>query len=410
EHGRALADLPLPPRLAHMVVEGAAAGAAGQAGRVAALLTERGLGGNDTDLRTRLERLERDGSAKARDAKALAKRWADSAVRHAKTVRAHGADPGLLLAEAYPERIAKARGKPGEYLLASGRGVFLEPTDALAREPWLAVGELGGGESRDRVLLAAPLDEEALLDAFADRLEVEERIEPDPRGKIRARELRRLGRIVVDERLIDDPDPALIAAALMNEVERKGLSVLPWSERSGSLRERAAFLRGYDPAWPDLSDDALLERREDWLAPLLMGRTSLKQVDAGALSEALIGLIPWELQRRLDADAPERFEAPTGSRLKIDYGAEGGPRIEVRVQELFGLTVHPTLAGGRAPLTLALTSPAHRPVQVTKDLPGFWKGSWADVRSDMRGRYPKHPWPEDPTTAPPTTRAKPRGT
>ncbi|MBC6980668.1 ATP-dependent helicase HrpB [Caulobacter sp. 17J80-11] len=410
EHGRALADLPLPPRLAHMVVEGAAAGAAGQAGRVAALLTERGLGGADTDLRTRLERLERDGSAKARDAKALARRWADSAVRHAKTVRAHDADPGLLLAEAYPERIARARGKPGEYLLASGRGVFLDPSDALAREPWLAVGELGGGESRDRVLLAAPLDEAALLDAFADRLEVEERIEPDPRGKIRARELRRLGRIVVGERLIDDPDPALIAAALMNEVERKGLSVLPWSERSASLRERAAFLRGYDPSWPDLSDEALLDRREDWLAPLLMGRTSLKQVDAGALSEALIGLIPWELQRRLDADAPERFEAPTGSRLKIDYGAEGGPRVEVRVQELFGLTVHPTLAGGRAPLTLALTSPAHRPVQVTKDLPGFWKGSWADVRSDMRGRYPKHPWPEDPTTAPPTTRAKPRGT
>ncbi len=170
------------------------------------------------------------------------------------------------------------------------------------------------------------------------------------------------------------------------------------------------FLGGYDEAWPDLSDTALLVSLEDWLAPLLGGKSSLDGIGDGALEQALAAMIPWELSRRLDAEAPERFEAPTGSRVTIDYAAEGGPRVEVRVQELFGLASHPTVAKGREPLTLALLSPARRPVQVTRDLPGFWKGSWAAVRSEMRGRYPRHPWPENPLEAPPTTRAKPRGT
>jgi ATP-dependent helicase HrpB len=413
-HGRALADLPLPPRLAHMVIAGARRGAGQAASRIAALLTERGLGGTDVDLRTRLERFERDGQPRARDAKGLARRWAETATRHAgklgdgsKTLEP-GADPGLLLAEAYPERIAKARGKPGEFLTAAGRGVFVEPTDALARETWLAVGELGGGASRDRVLLAAPLDEVELLAAFADRLTVEDRVEPDAKGRVRARRLKRLGKIVVEERLIEDAPAELLAGALRAELDRRGLSALPWGERSESLRARLAFLHAQDPAWPDVSDEALTAQAEAWLDPLLAGRSSLAAIGDAALAEALTSLIPWNLQRRLDVEAPERFEAPTGSRLRIDYAAEGGPRVEVRVQELFGLAVHPTV--GRAPLTLALLSPAHRPVQVTKDLPGFWRGSWAAVRSEMRGRYPRHAWPEDPARAAPTTRAKPRGT
>jgi ATP-dependent helicase HrpB len=410
DHGRALADLPLAPRLAHMVVEAAAAGQAERGARIAALLSERGLGGTDIDLRHRLERLERDRSPKSRDALALAARWAQAAQRHAKTVRAHDADPGLLLAEAYPERIAQARGKPGEFRLASGRGVFLDPTEALARERWLAVGELGGGEARDRVLLAAALDEAALLDAFADRIESEDRIAPDARGKVQATRVRRIGALVIDERRLDTVSPEMIAGALLDGVRRDGLSALAWGERSEALRARVGFLRGFDPAWPDLSDAALVETLDDWLAPLLIGRTALKQIADAALESALADLIPWDLRRRLDQEAPERFEAPTGSRFRIDYAAEGGPRVEARVQELFGLASHPTVAGGRAPLTLALLSPAHRPVQVTKDLPGFWKGSWAAVRSEMRGRYPRHVWPEDPATATPTTRAKPRGT
>lgn len=409
-HGAALADLPLPPRLAHMVLAGAGRGQGQAAAHVAALLTERGLGGAEVDLRLRLERFARDGDPRARDAKGLARRWAETAARHAGRTEPTEADPGLLLAEAYPERIAKARGKPGEFLTVAGRGVFLEPTDALARETWLAVGELGGGASRDRVLLAAPLDEAALLGAFADRLTVEDRIEPDARGRVRARRLKRLGKIVVEERLIEDVAPEMLAGALRAEIERRGLAALPWGERSEALRARLAFLHALDPVWPDMTEAGLLERAAEWLDPLLTGKSSLSAISDGALAEALAGLVPWELQRRLEVEAPERFEAPTGSRPRIDYAAEGGPRVELRVQELFGLATHPSVAGGRVPLTLALLSPAHRPVQVTKDLPGFWRGSWSAVRSEMRGRYPRHAWPEDPASAAPTTRAKPRGT
>ena len=407
-HGKALAALPLPPRLAHMLLAGAARGGADMAARIAAILTERGLGGTDADLRHRLDGFARDRSPRARDARALAERWARDASRLA-TPAEGPAEPGLLLAEAYPERIARARGKPGEFLLASGRGTYVDPTDALARERWLAVGELGGGEARDRVLLAAPLDEAELLAEFADRLETEDRIEPDARGKVKARRIRRLGRIVVEERMLEDAPPALVERALLDEARRRGVAALAWGERSQGLRARVGFLRSLDPAWPDLSDEGLQARLEDWLAPLLHGRTALSQLGDGQLAQAMEGLVPWELRRRLDAEAPERFEAPTGSRLRIDYAAEGGPRVEVRVQELFGLGAHPTV-GGRTPLTLALLSPAHRPVQTTRDLPAFWRGSWADVRKDMRGRYPKHPWPENPLEAPPTTRAKPRGT
>ena len=410
DHGRALASIALPPRLAHMVVEAAAGGDADLGARVAAVLSERGLGGNDVDLRTRLDQLERERSPKARDALTLAARWAETAQRHAKTVRAHPIDAGLLLAEAYPERVAKARGKPGEFRLASGRGAYVEATDALARETWLAVGELGGGAARDRILVAAPLDEAALADAFADRIEIEERIETDARGKVRAVRLKRLGELVLEERALADAPASLIEKTLLDDIRSSGLDRLGWGDRSQGLRARVAFMRSLDTAWPDLSDEALVENLDAWLAPRLSGHASLAKINDVALEQALLDLIPWDLRRRLDAEAPERFEAPTGSRLLIDYAAEGGPRVDVRVQELFGLATHPTVGGGRAPLTLALLSPGHKPVQLTKDLPRFWQGSWADVRRDMRGRYPKHPWPEDPAAAAPTRRAKPRGT
>ena len=408
-HGAALARLPLPPRLAHMILEGAAAGAAWRAARIAAVLSDRGLGGNGVDLSDRLERFDRDRSQRVRDARSLAERWARLSGKGEGTDGQ--IDDGVLLARAFPERIARARGKPGEYRLASGRGVFMEPHEALAKEPWLAVGELGGGGARDRILLAAALDEAALLTAFADQIETEDRIETGADGKVRAKRLRRLGEIVIDERLIDRPDPALVARALLHQVRAQGLDALPWGEAAAGLRARVGFLRGLGGGdWPDLSDVALAETLDDWLAPLLAGRSALGQISASDLHQAVRDMIPWDLQRDLDAQAPPRFTAPTGSTVEIDYAAEGGPRVEVRVQELFGLAQHPTVAGGRVPLTLALLSPARRPVQVTKDLPGFWKGSWAAVRADMRGRYPRHPWPENPLEAAPTTRAKPRGT
>ncbi len=408
DHGKALAELPLPPRLAHMVLKGAAAGDARRAARIAALITERALGGTDVDLRHRLEQLERDKGNRAADARTLADRWAKQAGRQAEA--GEPLDAGLLLAEAYPDRIAKARGALGEFQLATGRGAYLDPADALAREKWLAVGDLGGGAVRDRILLAAPLEEEALLAAFADRLKTEEVLAPDPRGRLKARRITRLDKLLVEERLIDSPDPAMIGRTLLNQA-RGDLDLLPWGHASRRLRARAAFLRGAGQGdAPDLSDEALAADLEAWLAPLLMGRGSLADIPASALHEALRGLMDWPQMHALDQLAPESWVTPAGTGAAIDYEAEGGPAVEMRVQELFGLDQHPTIAGGRVPLTLVMMSPARRPIQVTKDLPGFWRGSWKAVRSDLRGRYPKHPWPEDPLQAPPTARAKPRGT
>ena len=400
-HGRRMTRLPLPPRLAHMVAVAGDAGDAALGARIAAVLSEPGLGGNDLDLRDRLRGLERDRSPRARDAVRLSERWA----RAAGGGQGGEADVGTLLAEAFPERVAKARGKPGEVLLASGRGAFLDPAEALAREPWLAVAELGGGDARDRIRLAVPVDPAAL----DHRIEVEERLVREPSGRMTLKRIRRIGAIVVDERIVGTPDRAAITAALRDEVERGGLAGLRWGERVSGLRARLAFVAGLEDGWPDVSDEALNATRESWLWPLLETVQGLEKIDDAALEAGLQSLIPWDRQRALDTLAPPRLATPLGS-AAIDYAAEGGPRVDIRVQELFGTTVHPTVGGGRVPLTLALLSPARRPVQVTKDLPGFWAGSWAAVRSEMRGRYPRHPWPEDPTKAEATSRAKPRGT
>jgi ATP-dependent helicase HrpB len=402
-HGRALSDMPLPPRLAHMVLKAAASGQALRAAKIAAIVSEAGLGGRDADLRHRLETLDRDRSPRGRDGRALAERWVALA-------GPPGSDEplsdGLLLAFAYPERIAKARGGQGEFQLVTGRGAFVEPTDALAREAWLAVAELGGGERRDRILLAAPLDP-GELEAFAGQFEIEERLEASGGGRLRAKRITRLGRLTIREALDEDPDPALVARALADQVRREGLGALPWGAAAAGLRERVAFLRRGDPAWPDLSDEALAAGVDDWLTPRLVGLRSLRELKPEALDAALRSLVPWELQRRLETEAPARWTAPTGNSFAIDYGAAAGPRVDVRVQEVFGLSEHPTVGG--VPLTLSLLSPAHRPIQTTQDLPGFWTGSWRDVRGEMRGRYPKHVWPEDPSAAEPTARAKPRG-
>ncbi|MES2860535.1 MAG: ATP-dependent helicase HrpB [Pseudomonadota bacterium] len=402
DHGRRLSRIPLPPRLAHMVSVAADAGDARSGARIAAVLSEPGLGGHDIDLRERLRGFDRDRTPRAQDARKLVERWAKAAGGEKVSGEI---DVGSLLAEAFPERVAKARGKPGEVLLASGRGAFLEATDALAREPWLAVGDLGGGDARDRIRLAAPLDPAS----FAARLTIEDRLVREPSGRRVMRRIRRVGAIVFDEKITGAPDRSAITKALREEVETGGLSLLHWGERGGSARARLAFLRELSIDWPDVSDLALMERREDWLWPLLETVQDLSQIKDDALAQALDGLVPWDRRSLMDELAPLRLTTPLGS-AAIDYAAEGGPRVDIRVQELFGVTVHPAVGGGRVPLTLALLSPARRPIQMTKDLPGFWRGSWKDVRSDMRGRYPRHPWPENPAEAPPTNRVKPRGT
>lgn len=413
-HGRRMADLPMSPRLAHMVAVAADRGDALTGARIATILGEPGLGGTSTDLRDRLEALDRDRSPRARDALKLAERWARLAEatfplkQRGAVHRAVGGetvDPGLLVVEAFPERVARARGKPGEVRLASGRGAFLEPTDALARSPWLAVAELSGGVSGDRIRLACPVD----IEVLGHRMVEEERMVRTPSGRMEVRRLKRIGELVVEEVSLGAPDKGRIADLLKGEVEREGLKGLRWGERASALRARLAFLRGLDDGWPDVSDEGLLGAREVWLWPLLAGVQGLEGIADGALEQGLRALVPWDRQRDLDRLAPARLETPLGS-AAIDYAAAGGPRVDIRVQELFGVKTHPTVADGRVPLTLALLSPARRPVQVTKDLPGFWTGSWAAVRAEMRGRYPRHPWPDDPANAAPTSRAKPRGT
>lgn len=398
DHGRRLAAIPLGPRLAHLVATASDAGDAVGGARLAAILSEPGLGGASTDVAERLSQLVRDGSARARDALKLADRWA----RAAGGGTGGRADPGALIAAAFPERIARARGKPGEVLLASGRGAFLDPTDRLAREPWLAVADLSGGDAGDRIRLAAPLDPAVI----ADRAETEDRLTRTPGGRLELRRVSRIGALVLEKRALGAPDRAQITRALRDEVDRRGLKDVRFGERAGGLRARLAFLHGWDADWPDVSDAALFEARESWLWPLLETVQAVDAVSDAALEQGLRALIPWDKARELDRLAPARLETPLGS-AGIDYAAEGGPRVDIRVQELFGVTTHPTVAG--VPLTLALLSPARRPIQLTKDLPGFWKGSWKDVRAEMRGRYPKHPWPEDPASAAATTRAKPRG-
>jgi ATP-dependent helicase HrpB len=411
KQGRALARLPLPPRLAHMVLAAAAAGEGALAADLAVVLTERGLGGNDVDLRHRLRSLRADRSARAQDARKLAESW--------RRIAGGANDPGdpdragAVLARAYPDRIAKNRdGRSGEFLLANGRGVALDPADALAREPFLAVAEIAGAAPRARILQAAPLDERDLEGEFAAHIVTEDAVRFDAAsGSVRARRVRRLGKLLLADDPLGDVDPSAVATALVEGIRARGIDALPWTQALRQLRTRVAFLRDAEGAeWPDLSDAALAETLDQWLAPFLSGKRALADIGADDLGNALQALLPYALRRRLEDEAPTHFEAPTGSRLPIDYGAEGGPQIAVRVQELFGLSAHPAIAGGRVRLTLALLSPAHRPVQVTRDLPGFWAGSYQAVKTEMRGRYPRHPWPDDPRAAPPTRRAKPRGT
>jgi ATP-dependent helicase HrpB len=403
--GQALGRLPLPPRLAGMVLAGAAAGSGRRAALLAATLAEGPSGGRETDIARRAEAVERDRSPRGRALMAMVERWARLAEVAGGAGR--GVDDGVLLAAAFPDRIARARGAPGAYQLSGGRGAVLDPADPLARHEWLAVADLAGGGARDRITMAAPLDIDTLRAASPDLFVVEQRLITTASGARRAQRVVRLGELDVEAR--EAPaDPALISRSLLEEVRRGGLGLLSWGPASQSLRERLAFLRAGDPAWPDLSDEALMSDLDAWLAPMLDGRASLREIADPGLERALRGLVPWPLLARLDVEAPPRWSAPTGNAHAIDYGAEGGPRVRVRVQELFGLTSHPAIAGG-VPLALALLSPAHREIQVTRDLPRFWAGSWSEVRKEMRGRYPRHPWPEDPAHAPPTARAKPRG-
>jgi ATP-dependent helicase HrpB len=414
--GKSLRALALPPRLARMIVDSHRLGAGEAAAEIAAVLTERGLGGDSVDLDFRLDQFRRDRSQRASSARSLAQRWA-SQVAATEGPPTEDASPstGLMLAFAFPDRVARNRGN-GSFVLANGRGAAVDQTSALARAPYIAVAELTGTAAQGRILLAAPITQAEIELHFADQIETADETSFD-RGAmaLRARRRKTLHAITLSEAPLALQPAAETALVLAAGLIAAGLDKLPWSKPAKQWRDRVMFLRKAEAetephCWPDLSDDALAAQREGWLVPVLYDKISLKELSSGDLSDALMTLLPWELRARLEREAPTHFEAPTGTQLAIDYEAEQGPTIAVRLQELFGLNTHPSIAKGAVPLVLELLSPAHRPVQVTRDLPGFWRGSYAAVRSDLRGRYPRHPWPEDPASAMPTRRVKPRGT
>ncbi len=410
--GEAMRSLALPARLAHMVAEAGKRGEALRAAELAVLLTERGLGGNETDLDTRMSRFRNDRSDRALRAKGLAKRLAANVPDKGE---AAGSSPnsnvGRILIDAYPDRIAKARGATGQFLLANGRGGEVDPALSLSRASWLVVADMSGKAGRARVLSAAEVSESEIRNALGSRIESGRQVIYDAeKNALRAREAVRIGAIALSEKPLAAPSGVSADEGVIAAVREHGLQILPWGKEAEILRRRLGWLyRGLGDPWPSMDDDNLVERLDDWLLPFLIGEAQLDRIPAHVLKNGLMSLVPFDLQRLVDQLAPTHFEVPTGSNIPIRYDTEE-PVLAVRVQELFGLGIHPAIANGKVPLLLELLSPAHRPIQITRDLPGFWQGSWADVRSDMRGRYPRHVWPEDPANAEATRRAKPRGT
>ncbi len=410
EAGRAMHRIALPPRLARMIVAAKVSGEAELAAEVAAVLTERGLGGEDADLTLRIERFRQDRSQRAEDARRLMTTF----LRQAGIAQSARSDPetaGRCLAVAFPDRIAKARGKRGEFLMANGSAAALEPHDPLAGESYLAVGEIAGRAVAARILLAAPFSlEDIEAQAGAAIVTRDEIVFAPERGELRARRQSRLGALILREQNLEasGEDAARILA---EGIAAAGFERLPWTKPLRQWRDRVAFLRRAEgAAWPDLSDEALRTGAATWLAPFIKGKRNLAEIAAADLETALKALLHRNLRRRLDAEAPTHFTTPAGSSIALDYAREGGPLLSVCVQELYGLATHPAVARGKVPLTLELLSPAQRPIQITRDLPGFWRGSWASVRSEMKGRYPRHLWPDDPANALPTTHAKRRST
>ncbi|HYE51063.1 MAG TPA: ATP-dependent helicase HrpB [Azospirillaceae bacterium] len=420
-HGRRMASLGLHPRLAHMVLKGAELGLGAEACLLAALLGERDIlrGGpgreRDADIRLRLEiaagrgdgGADRGGLRQVREAARELRRQlripADAAVR---------ADAaGLLLALAYPDRIAQRRpGGQGQFKLSNGRGAVLDPADPLSTSDYLAVAELDGQARESRIFLAAPLTQADIEEAYGELVRDEEVVAWDGReGAVLARRRRRLFELALRDEADPKPPADLVRAAMLDGIREMGLACLPWTKELAAWRERVLFMRraGGD-AWPDLADEALLAGLEEWLGPYLDGvsrRGHLARVD---LHAALTGMLDWHARQELDREAPTHLTVPSGSRIPVDYSG-AAPVVAVRLQEMFGLAETPRVGGGRVPVVLHLLSPAHRPIQVTRDLASFWANTYREVKKDLAGRYPKHYWPDDPMQAEPTARAKRRG-
>jgi ATP-dependent helicase HrpB len=392
--GREIAALPMEPRLAAMIV-GAPTGAdRALAAEIAALIGERGLGGDSTDLRDRIERFRKDGSPRAKALRDQAARWAKGAAPARPT------DAGRVVAADSPNSIARAiAGEPGRYLLTSGRAVALDKGDALANSTWLAVADFVGAAASSRILAAAPISEsDALALGNVETTEIAT-FDADRRA-VRARRVKRLGAMVLSETPLPAPSGDRARAALIDAVKTCGLFLLDHGDAVADAIARIALARSFfGDDWPAIRERDLIDRAEEWLAPLLGDPPSLSRPTADQLRRGVLSLIDWKLQRTLDEIAPTHVAAPTGRNLAIDYRVEGGPMIEARVQEFYGLSAHPTILRGRLPLSVSLLSPARRQIALTKNLPAFWSGGYRDMAKDMRGEYPKHDWPNDPASA-----------
>lgn len=422
-HGRAMAALGIAPRLAHLVLAGAGRGCATLACELAALLAERDVlrrdaAEFDADISTRVEALrgrERGAVDVARlarvrqEAKALRRSLPRDASDHADDLTMIGA----LVALAYPDRIAQRRaGDAPRFLLRNGRGARLATAQPLGNARYLAVADLDGDPAESRIWLAAPLEEAALRELAGPGLQRTRLVAwDDATDSVRAMEREQLGAILLRERPVRDVADDEVVQALVGEVRRRGLSALPWSAEARALRERLQFAHRHLPEhFPDVSDAALTQRLDEWLTPRLSEARRWRDLAAVDMAEALLSLLPWNLRARLESVAPTHVEVPSGSRIRVDYTDPSQPVLAVKLQECFGLLETPRLAEGRVPLTMHLLSPAGRPVQVTKDLASFWRAGYFEVKRDLKGRYPRHPWPDDPLAAVPTRRVKPRGT
>jgi ATP-dependent helicase HrpB len=420
-----MAALPLHPRLAHMVLEAQRHGLGADACLLAAVLSERDFvrfpaGEYDSDLGLRLDIMagQAEGQGRGAGRFAVDRPALRRCLRVAEALRARlGLKPhprpqraaGRLLTWAYPDRIGQRRpGAAGRFRLANGRGAFFPAPEPLSSADWIVASELDGERQEARIFLAAACNLQTIEEDFQAVLRREDSIQWDRRTRsVRVERALKLGALPLKSFPAADADPLKITAALIAGIREAGLECLPWTPALRRWRERALFVRKVmgEESWPDVSDAALLAGLEGWLGPHLDGITRLAGLKGIDLGRALSGFLAWDQARRLDDLAPTHIEVPTGSRIRVDYSGEV-PVLAVRVQEMFGCTDTPRIAGGRQPVTLQLLSPAGRPVQVTRDLAGFWAGSYREVRKEMRGRYPKHPWPDDPSAAPPTLRTK----
>ncbi|HKS05455.1 MAG TPA: ATP-dependent helicase HrpB [Gemmatimonadaceae bacterium] len=409
-HGADIAALPTHPRISHLIVHGIELGHGALACDLAALFANRDVlrpaqpgAAIDADVRTRLAvlagekaganaRVDHDAVRRVRQESAV---WRDRfRVPHEK--RSHYDHAGLLLSFAYPDRVAKRRNTHGRFVLANGSGAHFHEAQPLGSEGWIVIAETDGRIPESRIYLAASITLDELRTHHAGAFTTSDDIDVVDDDTVRAVRRSRFGGIVVKEQPLRDLAPELVFAALMRAVRRRGIAALPWSENAQSLRARLAFARRLDDSWPDVSNDALLASVDEWLAPVVGDARSLRDIGRADLTQALLARLDWKQRADLDTVAPTHITVPSGARIAIDYTEPGAPALRVRLQEMYGVATTPTIGGGRVPLTLHLLSPAQRPVQVTRDLAAFWRGSYAEVRKDMRGRYPKHKWPEDP--------------